>query len=61
VTIILSENHNLFAKTFLGFALDIISFKENLNRDNNFKNLIPELVEKKDPPMIINIKKTNDR
>ena len=26
-----------------------------------FKNLIPELVEKKDPPIITNIKKINDK
>ena len=47
--------------TFLGFAFDIISLIENLNSETNFKNLNPELVEKKDPPIIINIKNKNDR
>ena len=56
--IILSENGNLFIKTFFGFACDIISFTENLNKEYIFINLRPELVEKKDPPMITKIKKT---
>ena len=34
---------------------------ENLNNKNNLKNLIPELVEKKDPPIIIKIKNINDK
>tara|TARA_B110000114_G_C14817011_1_gene287087 strand:+ start:306 stop:542 length:237 start_codon:yes stop_codon:yes gene_type:complete len=34
---------------------------EYLNNEYIFKNLIPELVEKKDPPIITSIKKTNDR
>ena len=33
---------------------------ENLNNKNNLKNLIPELVEKKEPPIIIKIKNIND-
>tara|TARA_B100000989_G_scaffold280843_1_gene244587 strand:+ start:336 stop:527 length:192 start_codon:yes stop_codon:yes gene_type:complete len=33
---------------------------ENLNNKNNLKNLIPELVEKKEPPTIIKIKNIND-
>ena len=61
VSIVLSENHNLLVNIFFGFALDIISFKENLNKDNNFRNLRPELVEKKEPPITISIKKINDR
>ena len=32
-----------------------------MNNKNNLKNLIPELVEKKDPPIIIVIKKINER
>tara|TARA_B110000459_G_C16224679_1_gene322359 strand:+ start:289 stop:459 length:171 start_codon:yes stop_codon:yes gene_type:complete len=32
-----------------------------LNKEYTFKNLIPELVEKKDPPIITSIKKINDR
>ena len=34
---------------------------ENLNNKNNLKNLMPELVEKKDPPIIINIKNIKER
>ena len=30
-------------------------------KSNNLKNLIPELVEKKEPPIIIKIKNINDR
>ncbi len=56
---IFSENNNLLIYTFLGFALDIISLIENLNSEINFKNLKPELVEKNDPPIIINIKNKN--
>ena len=58
---IFSENNNLFIKTFLGLAFDIISFKEKLNKETSFRKRSPELVEKKDPPIIINIKKINDR
>ena len=61
MAIVLSENHNLLVNIFFGFALDTISFMENLNKDNSFKNLRPELVEKKEPPIIINIKNINDR
>ena len=57
----MSENHNLLVNIFFGFALDTISFMENLNKDNNFKNLRPELVEKKEPPITISIKNINDR
>ena len=57
----MSENNNLFINTFLGLALEIISLMENLNKDNNFKNLKPELVEKKDPPTIIKIININER
>ena len=38
---------------------DSKSFIENFIRVNNFINLIPELVEKKEPPMITKIKKIN--
>ena len=37
------------------------SFNENLNNRNNLKNLIPELVEKNDPPIIIKIKNIKER
>ena len=46
----------LLRKTFLGFACEIKLFIENLNKIKIFKNLIPELVEKKDPPIITKIK-----
>ena len=32
-----------------------------MNNKNNLKNLIPELVEKKDPPIILVIKNINER
>ena len=44
-----------------GFEWETNSFIENLNNKNSLKNLIPELVEKKDPPIIIKIKNMNDR
>ena len=44
-----------------GFEWETNSFIENLNNKNNLKNLIPELVEKKDPPTIIKIKNIKDR
>ena len=47
---------NLFIKTFLGLLKDKIWFKENLNNEYIFMNLKPELVEKKDPPIITKIK-----
>ena len=39
----------------------MISFIEKLNKDTSFKKRRPELVEKKDPPIIISIRKINDR
>ena len=45
----------------MGFECDTNSLIENLNNKNNLKNLIPELVEKKDPPMIIKIKNIKER
>ena len=50
------ENINLFIKTFLGRLKDNIWFKEYLVNEYIFKNLKPELVEKKDPPIITKIK-----
>ena len=44
-----------------GFEWETNSFIENLNNKNSLKNLIPELVEKKDPPIIIKIKNMKDR
>ena len=50
----------LFKNIFFGFAWDIRLLTENLNKENIFKKRIPELVEKKDPPMITNIKNKKD-
>ena len=48
---------SLFINKLFGFEWETNSLIENLNNKNNLKNLIPELVEKKDPPIIIKIKK----
>ena len=58
---IFSENDNLLINIFFGLAFEIIWLIENLNSATNFKNLRPELVEKKEPPIIINIIKTKVR
>ena len=42
-------------------ACDTSSFIENLNNKKSLENLNPELVEKKDPPIIIKIIKINVR
>ena len=55
------ENKCLLIYTFFGLLYDNISLIEYLNNEYIFKNLIPELVEKNDPPIITSIKKTNDR
>ena len=47
---------NLFIKTFLGLLKDKIWFRENLNNEYILINLKPELVEKKDPPIITKIR-----
>ena len=51
-------NISLFIKIFLGRLKDKIWFIEYLNSEYIFMNLKPELVEKKDPPIITKIKKT---
>ena len=51
----------LFVNKLFGFEWETNSFIENLNNKNSLKNLIPELVEKKDPPIIIKIKNIKDR
>ena len=43
------ENINLFIKTFLGLLKDKIWLKEYFVNEYIFKNLRPELVEKKEP------------
>ena len=45
----------------MGFEWETNSLIENLNNKNNLKNLIPELVEKKEPPIIIKIRNINER
>ena len=50
-------NINLFIKIFFGRLKERIWFIEYLNNEYNLINLNPELVEKKDPPIITNIKK----
>ena len=45
----------------MGLAWDMSSFIENLNSKKSFENLRPELVEKKDPPIMIKIKKIKER
>ena len=49
-------NINLFIKIFLGLLKDKIWLIEYLNNEKIFINLRPELVEKKDPPTMTNIK-----
>ena len=50
------ENNNLFIKTFFGLLKDKIWLREYFVSEYIFKNLNPELVEKKDPPIITRIK-----
>ena len=52
---------SLFINKLFGFECETNSLIENLNNKNNLKNLMPELVEKKDPPIIIKIKKIKDK
>ena len=54
-------NISLFVKTFFGLLNDKIWFNEYLNSEYIFINLRPELVEKNDPPIITNKRKTNVR
>ena len=50
------ENSNLFINTLSGFACETSSFIENLNKEKSLTKRIPELVEKKEPPIIVIIK-----
>ena len=50
------ENSNLFINTLSGFACETSSFIENLNRKKSLTKRIPELVEKKEPPIMVIIK-----
>ena len=56
ILILMLENNNLFIKTFLGRLNERIWFNEYLVNEYIFKNLNPEPVEKKEPPIITNIK-----
>ena len=49
---------NLFIKTFFGLLKDKIWLREYLNNEYTLINLNPELVEKKDPPIITKIRNT---
>ena len=51
------ENKTLFKSTCLGLECETNSFNENLVKRNIFRNLIPELVENNDPPIITRTKK----
>ena len=54
-------NISLFIKMFFGLLKDKIWFNEYLNKEKIFINLKPELVEKKEPPIMTKIKKINDK
>ena len=56
-----SIKRNLFLKILFGLELESISFNEYLNNEYIFINLIPELVEKNDPPIITIVKNKNDK
>ena len=52
-------NVTLFEYIWFGFVWDNRLFRENFNRLKIFITLIPELVEKKEPPITTIIKKIN--
>ena len=54
---IIFENNNLFIKTFFGRLNKRIWLSEYFVNEYIFKNLKPEPVEKKEPPIITKIKK----
>ena len=51
----------LFKYTWFGLVWESKLFTENLISDKTFITLNPELVEKKEPPIITNSKKINER
>ena len=55
----MSLKANLFKNIFFGFECEISSLMENFIREYILTNLNPELVEKNDPPTIINNKNIN--
>ena len=56
-----SEKAILLIYMCLGLVWERSSLIENLIRVNIFKNLMPELVEKNDPPIITNIKNKKNK
>ena len=58
VSKLILEKTSLFINTFLGLLNDRIWLIEYFVKEYIFKNFIPELVEKKEPPKITNIKYT---
>ena len=48
------KNTSLFIKTFFGLLNESNWLNEYFDKEYIFKNLKPELVEKKDPPIITN-------
>ena len=55
------ENKRRFMNMFLGLLNESIWFRENLIREYILINLSPELVEKKDPPIITKSRNINWR
>ena len=54
-------NEILFKYIWFGFVWESKLFIEYLIKDKTLTTLKPELVEKKDPPIITSIKKINDK
>ena len=52
VSNLILEKRSLFIKIFFGLLNERIWFNEYFVKEYNFKNLKPELVEKKEPPII---------
>ena len=58
-SVVVLVKETLFKYIWFGFVWDKTLFAENLIRLKTFITRKPELVEKKDPPIITKIKKTN--
>ena len=61
LSVLESVKETLLKYICLGFVWDNKLFKENLIKLKTLINLKPELVEKKDPPIITNNKNMNDK
>ena len=61
IFIFVSREKFLLTKILFGLTCEIKLFIENLNKEKSFKKRIPELVEKKEPPIITKIKKIKDK